>query len=377
MARKPVSRTLPGLQSLYPQFNGFPPIENKTTAIVHALREIIVRVRMERTVPFYSIREIGGFFGVSYKTVAQAYEKIEAEGLLTRVRGSQTLMQGSKLAPSRPVRGVVGIPVYLPAFFFGSHGRTLFLQLETELRRHHFVADFIFYRHAEQTDPELAERILEHHLDLVVWWVPGSELMPTIQRLRDGGCRQVIITDGRAHFPVEGYGYDVMQAFTQGLAGWQRDGIRSVVLMRSQEKQSFVEAGILARVLGLLKLDYSVVVSPDAVVPAHVRQLSRRKNLGVIFLRHSWYESLCQQFPDVMEGMFRGHRVLLAQGPVFHPLFSGKNILVDSVNFDSGEIARRIARDISTQKVWERERLATFFARWDARVDLGKVSRDI
>lgn len=377
MARKPVALVLPALAELNPGVQRFSSHENQKAALLARLRDMIAHVRQDKAVSFYPMRMVADFFKVSFKTVALAYEQLEAEGLLTRVRGSQTLVQGHRSAPRHPVRGVVGLPIYLPGFVIGSEGRSFYMRLEEELRRYHFVADLIFHRHEDQSSHELAERILEHHLDLVFWLNPSGEIVPSMHRLHDGGIPQVVVADGKARLPWQQYLYDLERALTEGIAQWQREGISSVIVLQSRTDRAAHQGHLVRQILERRKAAYEVLDLSDEEVPPRIERLVRRPGLGVVFLKHQWYEQLCHEFPQDMEKLFRGCRVLLVQGPVYQPSFRRKPVWADAIVFPSDEMATRIARDISTQKVFTRQSLATFYSRWSPRVDLGKISREI
>ena len=247
MTRKPVTRSLPALRSLHPRFSGFDPAGNSRDALTQHLRRTIARVRLDTSHPFYSIRQVAGFFGVSLKTVAGAYEKLEAEGLLTRLRGSHTLVQGRVLQPRHPVRGVVGVPIYLQPLVIGTDWRFFIMRLEEELRRYHFVTDFIFYRTGENED--LAERLLEHKLDMVLWYVPTQAHVQTMLRLRDGGIRLVVLSDGKGQFPCEQYFLNLAQALRDGISDWRARGVDSITILRSTRHPSAHAFGIMEQVL--------------------------------------------------------------------------------------------------------------------------------
>src|SRR5690348_11957266 len=119
MARKPVTRSLPSLRTLCPRNSGFAPTDNRVEKIVVDLKQAITKVRQSRPVTFYSMRDVAAHFGVALKTVGEAYRRVESDGLLTRIRGSKTVIRGRRTRSLHPVRGVVGLPVYLPGFMIG------------------------------------------------------------------------------------------------------------------------------------------------------------------------------------------------------------------------------------------------------------------
>ena len=112
-------------------------------------------------------------------------------------------------------------------------------------------------------------------------------------------------------------------------------------------------------------------------MPAAIARLTRQRNTGVILLSHIWYESLCSKFPREMEALFLQTRVFLTQGPVYCPYFEGKIVHADSIDLPNELIARRVARDIHTQRAFRPERLATFHSRYQPRVNLGAVTREL
>lgn len=377
MARKPVIRHLPPLKTLYPRFRGIGEKENKSAVVLEELRRVVEKVRPAQTAPFYSMREVGRFFGLSLKSVAQVYEKLQAEGLLTVVRGSQSLIMGRKLQPRHPIRGVVGVPIYLPAVVIGNDWRALMIALEEELRRHHLVCDFIFYRAHEQFSDNFTQRLLEHELDIVFWYCPAAANASVMQFLLDGGIRLVVVSDGKGHFPREQYFLDLGDALAEGIAAWRRDGIARATILHSPQHPSAHAHRLATRSLELHSMPHHLLAAADADIPRHIRDLTRRTDEGVILLSHLWYESLCNTFPQPMEELFCRCRVFLVQGAVYHPAFQGKQIPADTIAVPSADIARRVARDIAQQRTETDERLFVFHSRWQPRINLGAVTREL
>ena len=375
MGRKPVQRDLPALAELCPQFSGFEGHQNKSALVLRELRRIIKQVRPVHTAPFYAMRQVGSFFGLSVKPVAQLYEQLQAEGLLSLVRGSQSLVLGRKLQPRHPIRGVIGVPLYLPAMVIGNDWRDLMIHLEDELRRHQFVCDFIFYRADEQFSADLTQRLVEHQLDTVFWYCPVAANVPTMQILLDGGIRLVVVTDGKGRFPREQYVLNLDRAFGECLTAWQHAGLARVVILHSPEHPSAHAHRLLRQSLDQQPLPWELVTAAATEMPRLIRRLIRRPRTGVIFLSHPWYESLCNQFPRALRQLFCGCRVFLAQGALYHPAFQGQQVPVDTIGVPNEDIARRVARDIANQRTESGVRLFTFHTRWLPRVNLGTITR--
>jgi DNA-binding Lrp family transcriptional regulator len=368
---------MPSLRSLFPEFRRFDPKENQSHAVVEMLRTTVERVRQRQTVPFYSMREAAEFFGVSLRVVVRAYEKLEQEGLLTRMRGSQTLVESRKLQTRHPVRGVVGLPVELPGFIYGTDLRSFYIRLEEELRRYNQLVNFIFMRRVQAPDLDLATRILDHKPDVVFWWAPSSAVTPTTHQLRDAGVRILGIRRERDNSPFTMYVHNRERAIRQAFDSWRTEGISHFALMRPVNEGAAYETNLATSVLQTMGAEFSVLTIRDSELPQHVRRLVRRESVGIVLSYHEWYDALCSQHSQAMEQLFRGCRTLLVQGAVCHPFFRGKGIFTDILSLDYEEMAKQVARDLGTGRIWRENALPTFYSRWEPRFDLGKVTREL
>jgi len=378
MGRHRVIRQLPPLPEIAGHPVGFQPQEGCVQLLAGRLRSIARQTRRDKSHPFYAMREVAHHFRVSIPTVARAYKLLEDEGLLTRIRGSQTLLPGKKLQPRHPIRGVVGIAVALPTFLYGISSRLLYIRLEEELRHRRFVADFIFYRLEDESQhlPELVQRLLEHQLDIVLWFAPDKCVIPAMLQLQDGGIQLLCIGDGKARYPREQYYFDIWCGITDGIKAWQKEGIDYIAIFGPEYGRWKPETEIKTRVLESVGIRHDMYIVSDAETAMHLKRLTRRPRTGVILFQHHWYESLCDKFPQIMEKLFRSCRVMLGQGAVVHGFFEGKQVFADSVTWPHDQVAGRIAQDISSGKIATTERLATFLTCWQPRVDLGKIHEE-
>lgn len=377
MARKQYPRVLPPLPVVLADFPGFGREDNKSVLVVQWLRTAIERTRQEQPVVFYSVREVANFFGIALKTAVESFEKLEAEGLVTRVRGSHTLLEGRRQQPRHPIRGVVGVPVYLPALVYGNDWRAFLMDLEEHLRRYHFVCDFVFYHARDQRDETLKERLLDHDLDMVFWYVPIPEHVPTMLRLLDGGVKLVVVSDGKGQFPCEQYYLDLDVGAHDAMKNWAAQGVRSCVILKSPRHPSRHSHAVVERAIRAAGLPWEVWELEDAEVPGAIQRLVRQRRQGVIFTSYPWGETLCAKFPPRMEKLFVTCRVFLAQGAVYCPAFEGRYVPADTIELPNAAMAQRVAADISTGAVWEGGRLATFEVHYRPRINLGRVTRDV
>ena len=59
----------------------------------------------------FSIREVAAHFHAQVSTVSRVYQRLEQEGLLSRVRGSKTVLQGLHFDRHLSVRAFVGLTI--------------------------------------------------------------------------------------------------------------------------------------------------------------------------------------------------------------------------------------------------------------------------
>src|SRR6187397_2880409 len=112
--RAEVESSMPPIAEACASFQGFSPNEKYGDRIVEVLMGVIQRYRGASAKRFYSMREVSAFFGVSLGTVQVVFRDLGREGVLTRVRSSQTMMAARTPRPRLAVRGVVCMPIWLP-----------------------------------------------------------------------------------------------------------------------------------------------------------------------------------------------------------------------------------------------------------------------
>jgi hypothetical protein len=377
MSRKPYDRTIPPLESVLADFRPFTPEDNHTARTVATLRAVVERVRQPNSAPFYSMRAVADFLNVPYRTVSIAYERLQAEGMLTRIRGSHTQIEGTRRQPRNAVRGVVGIPVYLPPLLIGNDWRDLLIAIEDQLRQFHFVTDFVIYRRQDQESEALTERMIEHDLDLVLWYAPSPANIPTMMHLLDRGVELVVVSDGKARFPREQYFLDIESSIAEGLEHWQQSGIKSVTLLQSPGHPSRHATDIVLKLLAKKAILFETITAADDEIPELAARLGHRSHAGVIMTSHTWYEHLCGLHPQVMVALFNACRVFLTQGPPYSAYLQGKPVFADSISLPNAQMAARIAKDIHASRATGNKHLATFRTAYVPRVNLGTISRNL
>lgn len=378
MPRKPVLRELPDLAVQFADFKGFADREVRGARLTQLLRTCIEEVRQPQEQPFYPVAVVAAHFGVSTKTVSECYRRLAGEGLLRILRGSKTLVRGRRLQPQHPILGVVGVPVYLPGFIIGSELRAFYIHLERALRRYHFVADFLFFKHDDQFSPDLAERVCEHELDVLLWINPSLANRPTIQTALDGGICVALCVDGRGPLPRQQYLYDFRPAIAEAVKTWVRQGIRSVCVWHdTPQGVPCAQFPLLLELLEHHQLPVTVRRLTGEQAVCEVEAAIRHPDCAVVLPTHRGYESLANRYPELMQRLFASSRVLLMQGPLYHPSYLGGSLRADVIAMPYEAMAERIARDIGEGRADTTGHLATFHARFDPRLPLGTVSRGI
>jgi len=130
MARKKVSRALAAL----PSRRALDKAHHKTEALTAILRDVAVKNQREQPRAFHSVRAVAAHFRVPTSTVMRAYRVLELEGLLSRIRGSKTILHGLHFDRQLKVRSFVGFPASVSRFVTLQDYRTFFIRIRRELR---------------------------------------------------------------------------------------------------------------------------------------------------------------------------------------------------------------------------------------------------
>ena len=139
----PRTKTLCDLEPLS-QRSALKIVHNKTGSLLDLLRSLAIKNQREQPRVFYSLREVAKQFRVPISTVANIYRVMEQEGLLSRVRGSKTVLNSLRNNRSLSVRGFVGFPVLVSNFITIPDYRTFFISIRRELWLRGFATTIVF-----------------------------------------------------------------------------------------------------------------------------------------------------------------------------------------------------------------------------------------
>ena len=362
MARKPVPRALPSLAALHPHFRGFAPSQTAVHEMLPLLRATIQRVRGEESKSFYSQQAIARFFRVPQSTVHLAFRKLAAEGLLSCVRGSGTIVLGRTPHPRVPPRGVVGLPIWVKGLSMLPYWSRFFICLEDALSRSGFVADTVFYFSAEDFEPDFGERLLARHLDYCVWLYPLPRTLPILQRLADGGVRTLAVVEEDVTFTSPGlrqYQIRWNRAFDAALASWKQDGIKEAIVVGHPE--------LLAR-----PSEATQTALARARIP-HRRQSdfdptshALPGTTGLLYADEYAQFAICHRSPGALIALMRRGRILMKNSvPLENP---PSDVLVDIVAVEWERLARRMARELAIPSSAPSDQPMIVEAKWFPRV---------
>ena len=369
--RKPLVLMLPPLAQACRKFHGFEPTDNRTRLMTDLLRGVIRKHRRASPHPFYPMRTVAHFFGVSVPTAATVFAALEREGLLRCVRASRTLVEPRTGRPRATVRGVVGLPLWQAGFVQFHDWREFYNELEPQLSQHRFVATPVFFQNPEQANPEFASRLLSHRLDVLVWFTPHRNSLHIVQTVADAGVRVILITDHPDGLPFPGYTLSWRKAMAGAFAEWKRTGITEVAVMGWNERSP--NTPILRRLLDDTGFALTVPAEQGKDWPAFVASLAQRPDVGVFFADQFLANSLALHNPEATQRLLQHNRVLITRSLMLPgTLLPGAK--VDAAFIDWTAVAGRIVTDLLADRVPRSATQGAIEAHWLPRVDASRFA---
>lgn len=374
MPRKKISRTLGPL----PSARGLGDAQNKTERLIEILRAVAVKNQREQPRTFYSVREIAKQFRVPLSTVSRAYRHLEQEGLLSRVRGSKTILQGLHFDRQLSVRAFVGLPASLSGFVTIQDYRTFFIRIRRELRLRGFATAMAFFEKEEARTGALSKRLKTYEVDTVLWYQPPKEAKETALRLADLGIRLL----GVAHdqFPLIPCRYELRReaAIRELLKDWKsRNPTGQIILAQWKDRRSAALEETLNAILEELAIKASVAVFHGQRDEAFLRNLQNSNGAGIMFCSPGLASRLCFRCPGGVTDLLQQKRVAFLNGPVSMPFAKVPAAQVDLVTVDWQLVAEKIVNDLITQDAFSASGPTIFEAEAKLRVPLSEVAQNI
>lgn len=338
---RPVS-DLPPLERILPHYTGLKEAPSRSSALLLQLRQLALRLRRAHPRRFYSTREVARFFGVDPELARRAFAELQREGILTRLRGSMTLLQPRTKGTRTPVRGVVGLPVWLYGHSMIADWQFLYRRLEERLRHHGFVGDFIFYEMGEPDNPAFIDRLLEHDLDVLLWYLPLPGYRMLLQTVADEGIQPVVISAPGPSWPCPAYVLRWDDALRKCLASWRAEGVTTVALFSYPEESQAIRGPL--RESGLTLLDNRPF---DRITPALAERLAGEPRTATLLTSDLWIANAYIQDRPQFLHLLRDTRCLLWSCPACNTgELSG--VAADLALIDWDKAAERIASDLAT-----------------------------
>jgi len=337
------------------------------------LRGVADILRTSNPQPFYAMREVADFFQAPLSNVARVYKVLEREGIINRIRGSQTMLTGKKALSRDSIRGVVGIPILMECMAHLVYTRTLVMQLGEHLRSSGYVADMIFYSaKEEEIDPEFATRLLSHRIDAVILPSPLPGCRANILSLRERGIRVFVIQrkEERGDLPAVIYFQDLWPTYEKMAARWRTAGIRKVWLWSPlKSSQNNAETNALQALLSRQGLDIESVQDEPRQLVKRIRQRASPLSAAVILMGGISNEEICKREPEIIEQISQMARLAFLCGGDPGSYLQSR-IRVDLVDFSATKIASRLAADIQRLSVLPDGICHTFMPHYHEQIQL-------
>ncbi len=311
-------------------------------------------------------------------TVAKTYHDLEREGLLTRMRGSKTVLNGLRHNRRLSVRAFVALPALFSHYIGLQEYRAFFIGLERELWLRGFAATTVLFRPDEEADGTLLERLKSYGVDAVIWLQPSRNAKESCLRLADLGVHVVVISQiGTPGLPSRYYVWRE-HAIDELLRDWkERTGLRKITLVTSKGWRPSVTEEVLFVILDSLRIESVTRVFDQQDTPAFLRGLCGIKTQGIIFPNAALVSFLAFRSPDELVNLLRAQRVALADGPTDLPFSDIPDAPVDIVTFDWQAVSESIVSDLITREAFDHNRHATFHAQVHLRVPLNRFAEEI
>lgn len=350
MARKQTLTLLPPLERVFPEFAGLAETDNKQQFVTEALRTVAQQFRSKKSCAFYTMRSVAAFFSVPLRTVAIAYERLEKEGLVSRVRSAHTILTGRDSFLRFPVRGVVGLPIWLNTMVASSFTRRVNMELETRLRKHGFVADLIFHHSKEEeANPDFAELLLLHHLDIVIWQNPHPRSRQNLLTLHERGVRLLVIQtlEAKADLPAAIYLQDWNPGIHELATRWTGAGVKKVwVPLNSKNLDYKSEAEIFAKIFREHGLRVEVCEASISALPQLAATAKTGRESAIAFLDLPTADYFCNREPLAMEQVSKLARLAFCRGPIRCQYLQSRGVQIEVVAFCPVEVSKKLAQDI-------------------------------
>lgn len=338
MSRKFERPSLPPLAKVLKSFRGFAKEDNKRGRVLERLRKIVAELRRPENFPFYSMREMAAGLAVPLRTVAIAYQKLESEGLLLRLRGSHTQLLGFDHGSQTKIAGAVGLMLSIYSFRHYVHHRAFARQTGDALWKQSVIIDNVFFWDGEDSQSDFSDRLLRHHFDFAVWFQPLTHNRECILLLRDRGIRTLAISDAELHVVPAEIQIKWDQAYLKVLRHWKlKYQIEKIALpeegQRTPARQQYFEA--IARSEGLECLRFPS--TPD-IATRLAKPGALPNRCAIALLDEMGTVEFCLRDPQAFQFLAKHHRILFGRDLPSIPFAAPNHLHVERLVFPMEKI---------------------------------------
>lgn len=330
MPRYPSQSLLPPLANALPQFRALRSNRPKVEQIAEWLKQVIAENRTAHNFTFYSTRDIAAFFGTSQNTAALSVQRLESDGLLRRIRGSQTIMLGSDVITRSRIRAVTGLMSWIFAQRFSETQGGLTRVLAEALWPHQIALDIIPHYDLGDDRPDLNSTLKKHLVDFIVWPFPFNHHKEHLLYLQDRGVRTLVIGVEGIRTPFKpDILVDFRTAYEAILRYWEEQGIRRVIVVNPREFVPRRRIKLFASIARKAGFDCEVVAS-SYTLPAEVLAREKEK-IGIALLDEHAMVEFTFYDPPSFEKLARKNRVLFGMGNLNVPFVPACELRIDRV----------------------------------------------
>jgi len=302
------------MAQLFPGFVSLEENRSKLNQIADWLRPAILAHRTSHNLKFYSTRQIATFFAVSQNTAALVIKDLEKEGLLRRVRGSQTLLLGTQIITPSPIRAVAGLLLWKFADRFSGWHSGLTQTLGEVLWPENIAFDIIPHYDLGEKRRDLDDVLKRHTLNFAIWPFPFRHHRDHLLRLQDRGIRNLVIglepeVEGKTVPGPPDLIVEIAEAYRHTLNYWKEDHeIRRVLVVRPREFEPRGRIEFFAKLATEMGFDCQIVNSSYSL-PAQL-VASEKKCIGIALLDEHATAEFVFYDPTAFVKLLDRHRIL-------------------------------------------------------------------
>ena len=337
------------------------------------VRQLALQEQKDRPQPFLSLRDAARQFKVPLSSMAAVYRRLKAEGILSSVRASGTMLQGRETGRTLQVRAVIGMPLSIPLLHSFQAYRHCYLCLRKELHARGFVVSPFHFEELNIQPEFIAQRARQEKVDAVIWLRPIGIRHDTHLRLRDLGIRFTEINLGGLVVGFCRYEVRRGRAVELILHEWRNALKFTGVTFLRAGKEMVGEAERIARLRRCAshqEMEFAVVTVPEGRIIRCLQSLCLKKKHGAL-LAASAAAILGSRANDRISQALKRCRIALIDGPMDFP-FSAKvpEGLADLIMVNWEGVARRVAQDILTGEAFRPSEAIVFEAEAHLRAPL-------